>query len=265
VATAGERRGAGPERAFHAPLPATGTVRLDAEEGRHLVRVRRARAGDEVVLFDGRGTTRLGRLLDEDVGKDGGPHVLLVGDAPAREPRRDVAVAVAFPGAGRTDDLVSSLAELGVDLVVPLETARGEVDPAALLARRAERFERLAREAAKVSGRAHLLRVAPARPLAALLRGAGAVPVAPRAPGERRPPEGYAPVLLDTDPSLPPLPEVLRAVRDPILLVGPEGGFTDEEVAACLAGGVPAASLGFCALRTDLAAVAAAAVALTAP
>jgi 16S rRNA (uracil1498-N3)-methyltransferase len=44
--------------------------------------------------------------------------------------------------------------------------------------------------------------------------------------------------------------------------VGPEGGFTEAEVAAARAAGVPAASLGGCALRTEIAAAAAAAVAL---
>jgi 16S rRNA (uracil1498-N3)-methyltransferase len=70
-------------------------------------------------------------------------------------------------------------------------------------------------------------------------------------------------VLLDTDPELPGLPSVLAAAASPLLLVGPEGGFTDEEVAACRGAGVPGASLGACALRTEIAAVAAAAVALT--
>ena len=53
------------------------------------------------------------------------------------------------------------------------------------------------------------------------------------------------------------------AVPTPRLLVGPEGCFSDEEALACREAGVPAASLGACALRTELAAVAAAAVVLT--
>jgi 16S rRNA (uracil1498-N3)-methyltransferase len=266
VATAGGGRGAGPERVFLDAIPASGTVRLSAEEGRHLVRARRARAGDRVVLFDGRGRTVLATLLDEGVGRDGGPAVALGDDVPAREPRRDVAVAVAFPGAGRADDLVFALAELGVDLLVPLATARTEGDAGELLARRAARFERIAREAAKVNGRAHLLRVGPARALGDLLRGfARGAEAGPVPRGARRPPERYAPVLLDTDPDLPPLPRVLGDAPAPMLLVGPEGGFTDEEVLACRGAGVPAASLGACALRTELAAVAGAAVALTVP
>jgi 16S rRNA (uracil1498-N3)-methyltransferase len=72
-------------------------------------------------------------------------------------------------------------------------------------------------------------------------------------------------VLLDTEPMLPPLTSVLGGGVAPMLLVGPEGGFTDQEVETCRREGVPGASLGACALRTELAAVAAAAVALTAP
>ena len=55
MATAGDRRGPGPERAYVCPLPPAGEVRLGPEESRHLVRVRRVAAGSEVVLFDGRG------------------------------------------------------------------------------------------------------------------------------------------------------------------------------------------------------------------
>jgi 16S rRNA (uracil1498-N3)-methyltransferase len=264
VATAGEGRGAGPERAFCDPLPASGTVRLSVEEGRHLVRVRRVRPGDAVVLFDGRGRNVLGRLLDDRAGKDEGPAIALEGDVPAREPRRDVAVAVAFPGAGRADDLVFALAELGVDLLVPLETARAEGDAKELLARRIGRFTKIAREAAKVNGRAHLLRIGAACALADLLsRARPEASEAAAPPSGRRPAERYAPVLLDTDPALPALPAALSAAASPLLLVGPEGGFTDEEVRACRGAGVPGASLGTCALRTEIAAVAAAAVALT--
>jgi 16S rRNA (uracil1498-N3)-methyltransferase len=244
VATAGGARGPGPERAFAARLPESGTVRLDAEEGRHLVRVRRTRVGDAVVLFDGRGGTRLGRLVDAD---PSGPAVEVVGPYPDREPTRRVAVASAFPGAGRADDLVVALAECGVDRLVPLRCERQAVDPDDLLRRRADRFERLAREAAKVNGRSRCLRVE-----------------APRAPADvaAAPGEGGRALLLDPDPSLPRVVSLLPSIQAPVLLVGPEGGFTDGEIHAILALGVPAACLWECALRTETAAVAAAALAL---
>ena len=246
MATAADRRGRGPERAFARPLPrpATGVVRLDDEEARHLVRVRRVRVGDPVVLFDGEGRAVRGHLARADAGAT---EVAVEGEETPRRPRRRVVVATAWPDGARADELVATLAELGVEAVVPLRTARANPEGGERAARRAERHARLAREAAKVNGHARCLVVAPAQELATLLAGA--------ADGTR--------VLLDTDPAAPPMTEVVRGVTgEVVLLVGPEGGFTDAEVAAAQAAGARVASVGGCALRTETAAVAAAAVAL---
>jgi 16S rRNA (uracil1498-N3)-methyltransferase len=240
MATAGGGRGPGPERAYASPLPDRGLVTLSAEESAHLVRSRRAAAGDAVVLFDGRGASRAGRVAAAD------PRAAVVevlGPAPDREPGRRVTLAVSLPEAGRTDDLVSVLAELGVAVLIPLSCARTPAGRLDRLDRRRERWARLAREAAKVSGRSRLLEVADARDLASL--------------------PGPGTVLLDPDPARPSLAEALRPdAKDPVLAVGPEGGFTEAEVDALLARGGRAARLTVTALRTEVAAAAAAAVAL---
>jgi len=245
VATAGDRRGVGPERAFCAVLPASGPVTLDRDEGHHLIRARRARVGDPVVLFDGHGGTVLARLVDA---RGDAPVLEVLGPAPDREPRRRVVVATALPAAGRADDLVAALAELGIARLVPLRARRSGLDPADVVSRPALHGARLVREAAKVNGRSRLLEIgAPATP-------AEAVAAARLA--------GGTPVLLDTDPGLPALGGVIGDAASPWLLLGPEGGFDEEEVAALAAAGVPGASLGACALRTDLAAVVAAGIAM---
>jgi hypothetical protein len=145
MATAGASRGAGPERAYHHPLPAAGVVRLSADESHHLVRARRVAVGDEVVLFDGVGATRAGRVVA--TGRDGAD-VEVVGPAPDRAPHREVVVATAWPEGARADDLVATLAELGVAAVVPVRTARAQEDVADRVDRRRERYTRLAIEAA---------------------------------------------------------------------------------------------------------------------
>ena len=246
MATAGATRGAGPERAHHHPLPATGVVRLSADESHHLVRARRVAVGDEVVLFDGAGTTRLGRLVA--AGRDGAD-VEVVGPAPDRVPRREVVVATAWPDGARADDLVGTLAELGVTRVVPLRTTRAQEDVGARVDRRRDRYVRLAIEAAKVNGRARLLEVGDPAPLATVLAARG---------------DG-AGVLLDTDPALPPLAAALGGARRVVLLVGPEGGFTPAELEDAARAGFARASLGANALRIETAALAAAAIALSLP
>lgn len=243
MSTAGDAGGAGPERAWCEALPANGTdVVLDREESGHLVRVRRVGEGDDVVLFDGRGALRRGRLVGADA-RAARVHVL--GPYPARHPVRDLEVRASLPEPSRADDLVAALAELGVRRFVALACRRTPPGRDDLLRRRLARFARAAREALKVNGLAQALEVHPEpRPFAAALEGRG--------------------WLLDTAPGLPPLGAcVAAATAGPLVLwVGPEGGFAPDEREAAHAAGLGLASLGGAALRTATAAVAAAAVVL---
>jgi 16S rRNA (uracil1498-N3)-methyltransferase len=244
MATAGRGPGAGPERAWAFPLPGAGDVTLTPEESHHLVKARRVREGEHVVLFDGEGGSVHGRLVTADARA---AVVRVDGVHPDREPARALTLCVSLPEAGRADALVSALAELGVSVLRPLCCARTPPERTALASRRADRWLRLAREAAKVNGRSRLLRVEAPVAFAACLR--------------EGPPR---PLLLEPDPDLPSLAARLPD-RGPLptLLVGPEGGFTDEERAAAGGAGVDAVRLGVAALRTGTAAVAAAAVALS--
>lgn len=246
MSTAGAARGAGPERAWHPDLgDASSEVTLDREESAHLVRVRRVAGGDDVVVFDGRGTLRAGVLVVAD------PRAARVrlGDAyPAREPLRALEVRASLPEPARADDLVAALAELGVARLTPLVCARTPPGRDGLLERRAARFERAAREALKVNGLAHALQV-----------GTSPVPFLEALEGE-----GW---LLDTEPGLPLLGAcVAGAEAGPaVLWVGPEGGFHDDELAAAYAAGRTRASLGGAALRTGTAALVASGVVLATP
>ncbi len=241
MATAGAARGSGPERAFAAPLPTSGDVVLDGEESAHLVRSRRARAGDPVVLFDGAGASRAGTLLEAD---PRAARVRVEGEYPDRRPSRLARLAVALPEMGRADRMVQALAELGVGELVHLACARGDPKRAEQAERRRGRWEKLAREACKVNGCARTMAFGSSLTLDAAL-AAGAI-------------------LLDPDPDGVPL--AAAALADDCagwLLVGPEGGFTEAEVqAAHEAAGCFVARLGATALRVETAAIAAAAVIL---
>jgi len=241
VATAGDAPGAGPERAYAPELPAEGRVVLAADESRHLLRVRRVRLGDEIVLFDGRGGSRRARLVEAD---PAGAVAELGGSYPDRTPPRDVVLAVSPPEAARADEMVAALAELGVRRLLPLatrRTPRGRIEAAV---RRGARWARLAREAAKVNGASRCLEIGPPTDLAGVLSAAPAC------------------VLLDPDPGVEPLSHLLVEGPPPWLLVGPEGGFDDEERRLALHSGARRARLGTTALRTGTAAVSAAVVVL---
>lgn len=247
MATAGATRGSGPERAWCASLPAHGEVTLDAEESAHLVRVRRVAAGAEVVLFDGQGRTCRARLLAADARR---ARLEVLGEAADRQPARALVVAASIPEPSRADALVEGLAWLGVARWVPLACERTPAGREELPARRAERWQRIAREAAKGNGCSRLLEVASPQALQGVLAAL--------------PPAGA--VLLDPDPAVPALLACLAPAGDlPWLLVGPEGGFVAGELEAAARAGVARARLGSTALRVEQAALAAAAQALGLP
>jgi 16S rRNA (uracil1498-N3)-methyltransferase len=225
------------ERFFLAEPPTAGRGRLVGDEARHLVRVMRCHVGDEVVAFDGRGTSWRARVAS--IGRD--EAVLDLGAAVVEAATRDapLTLAVALPKGDRQKWLVEKLTELGVPRLVPLVTTRGvaEATPAAV-----ERLGRSVIEACKQCGRDTLMAIAEPRTVAEVVADHGA--------------DGRL-VVADRDG----LPLAATAVEDrPIVaLVGPEGGFTAEELAAVEAAGGRRVSLGPHVLRIETAAIALAA------
>jgi len=225
------------ERFFLAEPPSAGRGRLVGDEARHLIRVMRCRVGDEVVVFDGRGTSWRARVAS--IGRD--EAVLELGAA-AEEPvaqAAPVTLAVALPKGARQKWLVEKLTELGVARLVPLVTTRGvaEATPAAV-----ERLGRGVIEACKQCGRDTLMAIAEPRTVAEVVgdhREEGRIVVADRA-GE-------------------PWSAAVTHDRPVVVLVGPEGGFTAEELAAVDAAGGRRVSLGPNVLRIETAAIALAA------
>ena len=219
-------------RRYHLPsLPTPGPFELPQALVRHLAVVR-ARAGDELVLFDGAGkeATAVIRLIERRrVAVAVGPHHRV-----DREPACHVELALAVPRGTRAEWLFEHATEVGVARFRPIVFARSK--DAAHAERRA-RWERIVIAAAEQCDRSRLPGVDAELPLAALL-------AAPDLPTERW-------------VALPGATEDLSASRAPrvMLCVGPEGGLTDAEVRALAAAGFAPRSLGPLTLRTETAAL----------
>jgi 16S rRNA (uracil1498-N3)-methyltransferase len=226
------------ERFFTAEPPRDGHAVIAGDEARHLAKVLRAKEGDAVVLFDGRGRewpARVARIGRDSVDLDTGAPV--VDTAPSGIL---LTLAVALPKGERQKWMVEKLTELGVARLVPLETTRGVAE--ATDGARA-RLERAVIEACKQCGRNTLMEIAAGQSLAQLLsdRTAG------------------APVVI-ADPGGGPLAAAVpAAATEAIALVGPEGGFTEAELAAADRAGAVRVSLGPHILRVETAAIALAA------
>lgn len=225
------------ERFFLAAAPRDSRAILVGDEARHLARVLRAKVGDAVRVFDGSGLEWTARVVT--IGRD--EVTLDVGvPMPARPvPRHVLTLAVALPKGDRQKWLVEKLTELAVDRLVPLVTARG-VAEATESAR--GRLERGVIEACKQCGRNTLMEIA--------------APVTLEALADRHPDA----LRLIAHPDGRPLDEVVRGPADEIVAaIGPEGGFTPDEIAAAERLGFERVSLGPHVLRIETAAIAIAA------
>lgn len=232
--------GAAPEE-----RPAPETIRLDGEAHRYLSRVLRVAVGASVDVFDGRGreaTTTVERVGPRDL-------ILRVVERRTVEQRATPPVTLlqGLPRAERMDLVVQKAAELGATRVVPVRAARSASGQQA----RPERWDRIAREAARQCGRAELLDVAPLVSLeAAVAAEQGALAAG-----------GVGVVPWEEEPDAPSLSSLVPPAPTSVaVLIGPEGGLTADEIAAATAAGFRVATLGPRILRTETAAIAALAV-----
>ncbi|MFW6775476.1 16S rRNA (uracil(1498)-N(3))-methyltransferase [Nocardioides sp. CPCC 205120] len=221
-------------------------VRVEGDEAHHAVAVRRLAVGEQVRLVDGAGRAVTGavtatakRALEVEVAD--------VVDVPAPVPA--VTVVQALPKGDRGELAVEVLTEVGVERVVPWAAARSVAVWRGERATKAHaRWSATAREAAKQARRAWFPTVAPlasTADAAALLAPLDVVLVLHEA--------ATAPLASVA------LPADLRSVG---VVVGPEGGLTDEELAAFEAAGATTVRLGDEVLRTSTAGVVAVAALL---
>ncbi|MFE0818762.1 16S rRNA (uracil(1498)-N(3))-methyltransferase [Streptomyces sp. NPDC058794] len=220
---------------------------LDGPEGRHAVSVKRLRPGEDVVLTDGRGRWTEG-VVKAAEGKDR----LVVTDLEAvheePEERPRITVVQALPKGDRGELAVETMTEVGVDAVVPWAASRcitqwkGDRGVKAL-----GKWRATAREAGKQSRRVRFPEVADAatsKQVASLLAEAD-----------------FAAVLHESGEE-PLAATELPASGDIVLVVGPEGGVSPEELALFAEAGARPYRLGRSVLRTSTAGTAATAVLL---
>lgn len=220
------------------PLPEAGGVsRIGGEEASH-AKARRLRAGDAVVLVDGSGREAHGRVLRFARGVV----EVAVDSVRAAEPpaHPSVHVLVAAVRSERLAWIAEKATELGASRLTLVVSERTQ----AFRAREAvsDRLSRVAREAAKQACSARWPAVDGPRPLADVLRAE------------------TSPTRLILDPAGEPFPAALAA-SPAALLVGPEGGWTERELADALAAGWLAVSLAAGKLRAETAAIAGVALA----
>lgn len=221
-------------------------VELTGEEARHAVVVRRTRVEERVVLTDGAGTSATVQVTETAATALAGT-VEAVAVTEPEMPR--VVVVQAIPKGDRGELAVEMLTEVGVDVVVPWAAARSvSVWRGEKRAKALARWRSTAREAAKQARRSWFPEVTDlvsTAEVAALLRAAS------------------VPVVLHEAASGPLADLPLPGRGEIVVVVGPEGGIAEDELAAFAAVGAEPVRLGSSVLRTSTAGVAATAALLS--
>ena len=216
---------------------------LEGDEALHALRVLRIRVGEEVGVFDGSGMECVGVV--EQAERHRARIAIVRREHADRDPVLPVTLGCAVVKAKAMDELVEACSELGLRALVPVETRRSVPKVESKEAAHVARWERIAIEASKQCGRTTVTRVAPPRPLAALLEKAS---------------QWDLRLVFSLDEGAAPLCDVLAEQPSPgsvLYLIGPEGGFELAEVLAARGVGFEPVSLGRSTLRTETAAAAA--------
>lgn len=230
------------ERRFYvAPADvAAAHLTLREDEAHHARRVLRLRAGAAVTCFDGEGRGWHGRIDRYS----GDLAFVTVECTVAPEPvlRPALTLAQSIVKGDRMDVIVQKATELGVNRVIPVAADRCDVRMEAdRTARRAQRWRRIAVEAARQSERLSVPAIGEPVGLQRLIS------------------EARCPVLALVEREARPVREVLETIGSPdelVIAIGPEGGWSEEERRYFASSNVPCVSLGAGILRTETAAIA---------
>lgn len=243
-------------------------VALSADESHHLVRVMRAKVGETVSLFNGRGAEWDGVVTAISRGAAQVRVVMQRPQLPEMLPR--VTIAVALPKGERQKILVGKLTELGCNSLIPLQTTRSDF---VVNAQVISRLKRYVIESAKQCQRCFLMKITESQSFEKVANNFFAAdnkkidsattlrllahPPSDTDCGQRR--------IVDYFQNFKNFQKnqnehescASRMPQEVFILLGPAGGFTEEEVQGALSRGWKPLDLGTTRLRTETAAIAA--------
>ncbi|WP_352399599.1 16S rRNA (uracil(1498)-N(3))-methyltransferase [Anaerotignum sp.] len=213
-------------------------IHLMGEDAKHIKTVLRAREGEEITVCDGLGTDYFCRIISLEEGVVG---EIIRQEKCVSEPKTKITLYQGLPKADKMELIIQKCVELGVDRIVAVSTERCIVKLDKKEEKKLERWQKIAEAAAKQSGRGKIPEIAPkvlsfSQALAEAKELSGAI--------------------------IPYEKEADRGIRsfvagffgeDVGVFIGPEGGFTEEEVQSAVEEGVLPITLGKRILRTETA------------
>jgi 16S rRNA (uracil1498-N3)-methyltransferase len=228
---------------YYAPRDAisgTGIV-LPSDESRHAIKVMRLSPGSEIQVVDGQGRWYLATIVD--VRRGVVTATIVRSEDDVGEPSYELTIALGLlRNAGRFETFLEKAVELGVSRVIPLETDRTQTDRL-----NRNRCERVMIAGLKQSMRSRLPSVNDIQSFEKVV-GASVQGVVRLVAHE----------MASASDSLLASSDLIKSADRVVILIGPEGGFTDTEIELAKENGWKQVSLGESRLRTETAAIAAA-------
>jgi 16S rRNA (uracil1498-N3)-methyltransferase len=230
-------------RRFFVDEVRSGRAEISGDDARHLTRVLRVEAGQRFEISDNRNVY----LAEIETARKEYVAFRTIEKLPQPAPAVRLILCAALIKFDHFEWMIEKATELGVSEIVPVETIRSDRGLERAAHKRVERWRRIALESSQQSRRAFLPEVSEPEPLRDVLTR-----------------EATCRFALDENPATRSINSVLPANRDPqdsvALLIGPEGGWTDEERAQFTAAAWTPVSLGPLVLRAETAALAALAI-----
>lgn len=223
--------------------PVAGYVTISGEDARHIAKSLRMQPGENLTVCDGEGMDH--SCVLEAVSAESITARILESCPSVGEPNTAVVLFMALPKADKMELIIQKCTELGVAEIVPVITSRCVSRPdAKALAKKNERWSKIAEEAAKQSGRGRIPRVRETMTFADALREAAKADT-PLFLYEAEREQSFRAALMQ------------REAGRVSIFVGPEGGFAEEEAQAAREAGLIRVSLGPRILRCETAPLAA--------
>jgi len=222
------------------------TLLLYGDEHHHLSRVARIKPEEKVWLFDEQGANYLAKV--EEIRKDL-TRLSILQTLDKNKPKIKITLAQALLKSKKMDLIIQKSTELAVTDIIPVITARTIVKVEEKIQKKIERWKKIALEAVKQSQRSFLPSISPPMPIEKLVEGR-------REEKKLLLSENRGKYLRDIliENSCSEL-KMRKPPSSVLILVGPEGGWTDEEEKFILDNGYEAVSLGGQTLRAETAAL----------
>ena len=213
---------------------------LSGDEHHHLSRVVRIKPQEKVWLFDEKGTRYLARV--EEIGRQK-TRLFILKKVTEERPRLNIALGQALLRSKKMEFIIQKATEWGVARFIPVVTQRSLIKIQKENGKRIERWQKIAREASKQSGQVFFPSIEVPVTLAPFLKERKAKKKLLLSENQGK---AFRDILIQYQENIP---------SSVLILVGPEGGWSDEEEQDILSHGYEAVTLGKQILRAETAAL----------